>query len=155
MNNYVFKPYNDIFPALFEKEKLRLLKFFNKDYRIDHVGSTAIPNLGGKGVIDICIVVPDEERLIVWDALTNAGYELRPNYRPDMNVSHTIVHPDPIDGQRKYQIHIRDPLSEDLIKLILFRDYLRSHPEDVIEYSRVKETAAREANNDKTKILRI
>lgn len=49
MGSYVFKSYNPIFPKLFEAEKKRLLSFLKKDYQIEHAGSTAVPNLGGRG----------------------------------------------------------------------------------------------------------
>lgn len=46
MKKYVFKPYGKIFPELFEKERIRLAKHLHA-LAIEHVGSTAIPGLGG------------------------------------------------------------------------------------------------------------
>jgi GrpB-like predicted nucleotidyltransferase (UPF0157 family) len=50
MKKYVFKPYSNIFPALFDKEKERIAPHLKKALAIEHVGSTAIPDLGGKGL---------------------------------------------------------------------------------------------------------
>lgn len=61
-----FQPYDPIFIQLFEAGKERLLKFLGKQYPIEHIGSTAVPNLGGKGVTDICIIVPKKEQEKVW-----------------------------------------------------------------------------------------
>lgn len=48
---YVFKPYLQCFPTLFNQEKERIVKHLDQDIMIEHVGSTAIPGLGGKGII--------------------------------------------------------------------------------------------------------
>lgn len=55
MNKYVFKPYSALFPNLFAKEKARIVQHFLFPASIEHVGSTAVPGLGGKGIIDIAI----------------------------------------------------------------------------------------------------
>jgi GrpB-like predicted nucleotidyltransferase (UPF0157 family) len=47
-DKYFFRPYNPIFPKLFENEKIRLRKALGKTVQIDHIGSTAVPGLGGK-----------------------------------------------------------------------------------------------------------
>lgn len=60
-NKYVFKPYNPVFSKLFETEKKRLSNYLTGLFRIEHVGSTAVPGLGGKGIIDIYIVVPENK----------------------------------------------------------------------------------------------
>lgn len=156
MNNYyVFKPYNPIFPQLFESEKKRLLTFLKKDYRIEHVGSTAVPGLGGKGIIDICIIVPDEDKDTVWNDLVKAGYDVRQNFNPDSHVSHTIYLPDPIDGERKYHIHVRNSESKWVKEALAFRDYLMKHPEDIKKYAIAKKKAAEEANGDRDKYLAV
>lgn len=53
MNKYVFKPYNWIFPELFSLEKERIAAHVPIIMQIEHVGSTAVPELSGKGIIDI------------------------------------------------------------------------------------------------------
>ncbi len=55
---YVYKPYNELFSKLFLQEKARLLSILNEEcIDIEHVGSTAVPDLGGKGIVDIGITV--------------------------------------------------------------------------------------------------
>ncbi|MBS4168988.1 GrpB family protein [Parachlamydia sp. AcF125] len=55
---YVYKPNSDLFPGIFLKEKLRILNVLNNEcLDIEHIGSTAIPGLGGKGIIDIGLPV--------------------------------------------------------------------------------------------------
>jgi len=55
VKKYVFKAYSPIFPKLFEKEKDRIKKILGENDLIEHVGSTAVPGLGGKEINDIYI----------------------------------------------------------------------------------------------------
>ena len=50
VKKYVFKPYSKIFPELFQKEKERISPNLKEALAIEHVGSTAVPGLGGKGI---------------------------------------------------------------------------------------------------------
>ena len=61
MSKYVFKKYSSIFPDLFNKEKDRIELHLKTDLAIEHIGSTAVCNLGGKGIIDIAIGVNKED----------------------------------------------------------------------------------------------
>ncbi len=149
MSIYVFKLYDPVFPELFEKEKDRLKSFLKKDYLIEHVGSTSVSGLGGKGIIDICLEIPEQDKEEVWKDLEKAGYILRPNLTSDMHVTHTIFLPDPIEGERKYNLHVREPNSPWLKEALAFRDYLRKNPEDVKRYSDIKEKAAIEAKGNR------
>lgn len=60
MKKYVFKPYKESFPELFDNEKKRIAALLGTDPVIEHIGSTAVPGLGGKGIIDIAIAVKKE-----------------------------------------------------------------------------------------------
>lgn len=155
MTRYDFKPYDPIFPELFNEEKARLLTFLNKPYRIEHVGSTAVPNLGGKGIIDICIEAPSEDTNDVWSSLEKAGYKLRPHYTPAMHVSHVIYLSDPIDGERKYHIRIVDEDSQWLKDALSFITYLATHEEDRQRYEDIKKVAAELADQDKDRYMDI
>jgi len=61
MKIYKYRKYKRKFPKLFVKEKSQLLKILPKYTKIEHIGSTSIPNLGGKGIIDIIIGVKKED----------------------------------------------------------------------------------------------
>ena len=82
MSKYVFKLYENKFPEIFEKEKDRLSKYLTGDYKIEHIGSTAVPGLGGKGIIDIYIVSPTDNQENIKEGLLRAGYEARPGFSP-------------------------------------------------------------------------
>lgn len=155
MSKYVFKPYDPIFSNLFKKEKERLSKYLTGNYQIEHVGSTAVPNLGGKGIIDIYIVAPKKDLDRISKEVLKSGYEFRPRVSPDQHVFHRIDLPDPIEGMRRYHIHISYPEAKDFKQAIAFRDYLKAHSEDVKKYASTKKKASLEANQDKDKYMAI
>lgn len=148
MSSYVFKPYHPTFPELFEKEKIRLKVYLTEDCLIEHIGSTAVPGLGGKGIIDIYIAALENRLRIISDRLLDAGYMLREDNEKTKHVTHIIDLPDPIEHSRRYHIHLGAPSTGNFTRIIAFRDYLRRHPEDVKKYAEIKEKAAGVANGD-------
>lgn len=150
---YDFKPYNQIFPKLFTDEKKLINNFLGESYGIEHVGSTAVPDLGGKGVIDICIIDGFNDFEKVSNGLLKAGYSLRPDFKPGMHVTHIKYLSDKVEENRKYQIHIHQPDSTWLKEALAFRDYLRNHPEDARKYEDIKREAAKLAENNKEKYI--
>jgi GrpB-like predicted nucleotidyltransferase (UPF0157 family) len=74
---YKFRKYDSRYPELFRREKSKLRKILGKKPSIIHVGSTAVPGLGGKGIIDILISVDKGEVIKVKEKLIDAGYEFR------------------------------------------------------------------------------
>lgn len=148
MQKYVFKPYSKIFPELFEKEKARILSHINEPLAIEHVGSTAVPNLGGKGIIDIAIATTKYELDSVSDQLQRLGYEFRPTFSTPDRLYFIIFLPDPEEKTRRYHIHLTYPENSEWKNFIDFRDYLRGHPEALQEYAELKEKAALEADQN-------
>jgi len=145
-NKYTFKPYLAIFPQLFEKEKERISLHVKEILAIEHVGSTAVPNLGGKGIIDIAIAVEESKMEKVSKELQEIGYEFRPNFSTENRLYFVVDLPDPEEGKRRYHLHLTYLESKDWKDFIHFRDYLRSHPEAVEEYAEIKKQAAKGAN---------
>ncbi len=148
MKKYVFKPYAKIFPELFLKEKERIVSHVKAVLFIEHVGSTAVPNLGGKGIIDIAIAVHQRDMDAVSQQLQNLGYEFRPGFSTQERYYFIIYLPDPEEGQRRYHLHLTYPENSEWQRFIEFRDYLRSHPQEMEEYAEMKRQAALEANHN-------
>lgn len=146
MKKYVFKPYSTIFPELFRKEKERIAPHLKQALTIEHVGSTAVPGLGGKGIIDIAIAVKKEKMEAASEQLQALGYEFRPAFSTPDRLYFILDLPDQEEDKRRYHMHLTYPESSDWKGLIHFRDYLRTHPEAVQEYAELKKQAALEAN---------
>lgn len=145
---YVYKPYSTTFPNLFQKEKERISPFLANAIAIENVGSTAVPNLGGKGIIDIAISVPKEEMENAPNILQKLGYQYRPTFSTPERFYFIAYLPDLVEGTRRYHIHLTYPSSKEWNELIGFRDYLKTHPEAVEEYASLKRNAANTANHD-------
>src|SRR4029450_5212038 len=118
--------------------------------RIDHIGSTAVPGLGGKDVIDIQITVSDLDEA---DGLTNplraAGFRQGATFEYD--VFHKKPEADPElrklfmrepEGERGTHLHIRELGRFNQRYALLFRDYLRSSENVRAEYELLKRRAS-------------
>lgn len=74
MKKYKFVNYNKKYPCLFDKEKIKLKEIL-PDSEIEHIGSTAVNGLGGKGIIDILICVSKNNISSAKDKLINYNYK--------------------------------------------------------------------------------
>lgn len=148
MGKYTFKPYNPIFSELFSKEKARIAPYLSSSASIEHVGSTAVPGLGGKGIIDIAVAVDKSEIEMAKTQLQELKYEFRPAYSMPDRLYFIIYLPDPEEGTRRYHIHLTYPESKEWKELIGFRDFLLSNPDALYEYAELKKKAATEASQD-------
>jgi len=155
MKKYVFKPYNRIFPELFETEKKRIAAVIEPKAIIEHIGSTAIPGLGGKGIIDIAIATDKDNLNQVSEQLQSLGYEFRPTFSTSDRLYFIIYLPDPEEETRRYHVHLTYPENNEWKELLGFRDYLRYHPEELQEYAKLKKQAALEANHEGERYRKI
>ena len=107
--------------------------------RVEHVGSTAVPGLAAKPVIDIVLAVADssDEAAYLPD-LETAGYLLQ--FREPDWYEHRFLR----DHDPDVQVHVFTDGSSEVERMLLFRDRLRSRPEERELYERTKrELAAR------------
>ena len=133
-------PYTPEWKRLFEEEKKLLLSSIG-NYVIDiqHVGSTAIPGLEAKPIIDIAVAVrssEDVEKCI--QPLEHLGYE----YKREDPGRFLFVKGDPM--KRTHYVHMVEWNSEFWKNYLLFRDYLHKHKEMANEYAKIKRELARE-----------
>jgi GrpB-like predicted nucleotidyltransferase (UPF0157 family) len=126
--------YDSVWPARFEEMRSRLSEALGEAaVRIDHVGSTAVPGLAAKPVVDIQVSVVDVEDDDAYrDAIESCGFELR-----WIESGHRYFRPPP--GQpRLTQVHVCTVGSSWERVHLLFRDYLRAHPQVAAEYAALK-----------------
>ena len=113
--------------------------------RIDHIGSTAVPGLDAKPVIDIQISVAELEPVDPYRrALEGAGYRFRPN-----NAELTKRYFREAPGDRRTHIHVRRLGSWSEQFSLLFRDYLRAHLAEAERYAALKRTLAAAYREDR------
>ena len=107
---------------------------------IEHVGSTSVHGLSAKPIIDIDVVIKDYSML---DAVISALERI--DYHHEGNLGIAGREAFKYEGKthlRKHHLYVCPRDSEELKRHIAFREYLRSHPEAVREYSRIKEEGA-------------
>jgi GrpB-like predicted nucleotidyltransferase (UPF0157 family) len=108
--------------------------------RIEHIGSTSVPGLAAKPIVDILVVVPDSaDESAYLSSLESAGYVLRVR-EPDWNEHRMFRTP-----EKDVHIHIFSVGCPEIQRNLIFRDRLRKNPEDRLRYEQVKrELAARD-----------
>jgi GrpB-like predicted nucleotidyltransferase (UPF0157 family) len=145
----IMAEYDPRWPALYDAERDRILAVTgNSVLRIEHIGSTAVPGLGSKPIIDIMAAVrrlQDAEGCI--PPLQGIGYEYVPEYN-ELIPERRYFHKGPPEA-RTFHLHMVELTSEFWERQLLFRDWLRSHPEDAQEYHELKQRLAAQFGNDR------
>src|SRR3990167_2536994 len=145
-------PYNQEWPhqAQDEIDKVRVALPKNCVIDIQHVGSTAIPGLSAKPIIDIHVAGRslDEMKVIAVPALQKLGYEYWAD-NPDPERMFFVRGIPPFGEKRTHHIHIFEPTSKHWEGKIVFRDYLISHPEVAKEYEQLKIELAQQHTFDR------
>jgi GrpB-like predicted nucleotidyltransferase (UPF0157 family) len=132
--------YDPAWPALFQRERQRIQAALGpKMLRLEHVGSTSVPGLPAKPIIDLCLVVADttDEGSYV-PALEAAGYVLRIR-EPEWFEHRLFKGPD-----TDVNLHVYPEGCREIERYLLFRDRLRTNAAERELYLRTKrELAAR------------
>jgi GrpB-like predicted nucleotidyltransferase (UPF0157 family) len=136
----VIAEYDPAWPPLFEREAARIREALGeRALLVEHTGSTAVPRLAAKPIIDIVLVVEDsaDESAYV-PALEAAGYVLRIR-EPDWFEHRLFKGPD-----TNVNLHVFSRGCEEVDRMLLFRDHLRANEDDRRKYEDAKrELAAR------------
>jgi GrpB-like predicted nucleotidyltransferase (UPF0157 family) len=149
-------PYDPGWPAAFEAERAHLVGCLPADVvvRVEHFGSTAVPGLSAKPIIDMLVEVTDleavKERVV--PALEGQGYEYlwRPTFGDDGEPFYAwFIRRDPVTGKRTHHIHMVEADFTEHWDRLIFRDYLREHPDVAEDYGRLKLRLAEEFPDDR------
>jgi GrpB-like predicted nucleotidyltransferase (UPF0157 family) len=148
----VLVPYDPQWPAEFRRIALPLRETLGElALRIDHIGSTAVPGLAAKDVIDIQITVKalDVETLVplftgpgyrYWEDITGDHLPPGRNDAPEEWCKLFFSAP---QGRRRTNIHVRLEGRANQRYALLFRDYLRADARVTGAYQQIKEALAR------------
>ena len=141
--------YDPKWPAIYEMEKELILATIGRFViGVEHVGSTAVPGLGGKPIIDIMAAVRrlDDAAQII-EPLGRIGYEYVPEYEefvPERRYFRKGA-PEPAS----HHLHAVEPTTGFWKDHLLFRDYLRARSEEASEYEAFKRDLARKITQDR------
>jgi GrpB-like predicted nucleotidyltransferase (UPF0157 family) len=155
VNEYIdIVPYNDKWILMFNEEKKFLVEYLPSDLikRIEHFGSTAIPNLSAKPVIDILVEVTslEETKKRIVPLLEEKGYEYfwRPFFNEDKPPYYVWFIKRNDKGNRTHHIHMVEKDFEHWDRL-LFRDYLIKFPDIAHEYEILKLKLSKDHPDDR------
>ena len=150
-NTVSLKSYDPTWPSLFEQERRTIGNSLSPaSYRsIEHVGSTAVPGLSAKPIIDIAIAIDSLSSLEkIRRSLERIGYEYRGDGGTDGG--HVFVKSPGLEI-RTFHLHvvwIDDPQWDNYIR---FRDALRQNPKLAGEYAKIKMKLAEDFPEDRKK----
>ena len=140
-------PYDPGWPVCFEQERIAIQTAIGSAVTggIHHVGSTSVPGLAAKPVIDILVGVHDlESSRACFEPLARLDYVYAP-YRPEE--MHWFCKPDP--SRRTHHLHLVPTRSQRFREELAFRDHLRSHPDDLDAYAELKRDLAVRFEHDR------
>jgi len=147
MQKYVFKKYIPEYPAFFALEKKKITKALGLTAKIEHVGSTAVANLGGKGILDIIIGVAKTKFALTKKKLEKAGYEFREQASYPQRLFFRIDYPSK-NRKRRVHLHLVEFNNQDWKEMIGFRNYLQNHPAALKQYAEIKKEGVKKALGD-------
>ena len=133
--------YDPAWPVLFEREAARIRSILGERVRLlEHVGSTSVPGLPAKPIIDIVLAVPDSsDEAAYLPPMEAAGYVLRIR-EPEWFEHRLFRGTDPGTN-----VHVFTVGSSEIDRMLAFRDWLRSRDDERQLYERTKrELAARD-----------
>jgi GrpB-like predicted nucleotidyltransferase (UPF0157 family) len=133
--------YDPVWPRLYEREEARIRSVLgDRVIRIEHVGSTSVPGLPAKPLIDVVLEVHDSaDEAAYVPAMESAGYVLRIR-EPDW-YEHRLLK----GADTEVNVHVFAAGCEEVDRMLLFRDWLRENAADRELYAQKKrELAGRE-----------
>lgn len=148
--------YDSRWPVEFSKLARVLKRFLGDSHeKIEHVGSTAVPGLAAKPILDIDIVISGEDKLpVVRDKLAQLEY----SFEGEKGISQRWAfrrkdEKTPNDGSKKtwmdHHLYVCPRESRELKRHLFLREFLRNHPQKVQEYGELKKDFSRKFGFDR------
>jgi GrpB-like predicted nucleotidyltransferase (UPF0157 family) len=133
---------------LFDEECERLGGVFGPTVTIEHIGSTSVPGLAAKPIIDLLVGVQSltKAKSIYMGPLLALGYTYIPEY--ETWLPGELFFRKGMPGPWTHHVHVMEPSNPRWQDFVLFRDYLRSRPETASAYGSLKKSLALAFGND-------
>lgn len=151
MDEIEIADYDPRWPELFDEEAKRLRTVLDPSLIVglEHFGSTAVPGLSAKPIIDILIAVRSlaEAQATFVEPLRTLDYIYWAE-NPKTDRMFFVRGMPPFGSRRSHHLHVTEPDGE-MWQRLAFRDYLRAHPEEARTYERLKKRLAAEHPRDR------
>ncbi len=130
----------------FKREAQRLRAVFGENLvEVHHIGSTAVPGLAAKPIVDVLPVVRDIHLVdALNDDMTTLGYTARGEFGLPGRRYFTRDE----NGARTHNVHVYEAGNPEIERHLAFRDYMISHPGEARAYGRLKEELAKRFPTD-------
>lgn len=137
-------------PRRFEVERERIARAIGEWITaMEHVGSTAVPGLAAKPIVDIMVGIGDlADAVHCIGPLEGLGYEYVSEYEDEMPFRR-YFRKDDDEGSRVVHLHMVEPSHRFWQRHLAFRDWLRTHPEDARAYGELKRELAERYRDDR------
>lgn len=137
-------PHDSGWDVLYNQEKEKLLKVLDGQVlNIQHVGSTAIPIIMAKPIVDIAILVKSLKKIDAGE-LETLGYQKKEENR----IERMFFTKGPEENRIIY-LHIGDKTTNYIQDMIIFRDYLIRNPEEAKNYEKLKQELAEKFSDNR------
>jgi len=135
----VIADYDPAWPERFRREEAKIRTVLGEEaLAVEHIGSTSVPGLAAKPIVDILLVVEDSAAEASYlPALEQAGYVLRVR-EPDLDEHRMLRTP-----EKDVHVHVYSEGSREIGRYLLLRERLREHADDRELYARTKRELSR------------
>lgn len=139
--------YDSLWPALFEQEAALIRSRLEQSIGdIAHIGSTAVPGLAAKPIIDLMMAIPAlRAPRQLFDALSEIGYE----HRPLDTLAERLFFAKELGNLRTHNLSVCETNSPFWVSRLRFRDRLRSDQELARSYAELKQALAAQFPDDR------
>lgn len=141
--------YDPAWPRRYEEEKTRIITAIGPwTTGIEHVGSTAVPGLAAKPILDILVGLGDlDDTARCIRPMQGIGYGYVPQYEQELPMRR-YFRKGPVE-HRTHHVHMVVRGTPFWIEHVRFRDWLRAHPTDAYAYERLKRDLAARFDSDR------
>ena len=140
-------PYNPDWPHQFRMEAEKIREALGQEVvDISHMGSTAVPGIQAKPIIDILVEVQDIHKM---DSLNGEMVKLGYEPKGEFGIPGRRFFVRNYQHHRTHHVHIFQTGHADIERVLGFRDYLIAHPEDAEAYGKLKVRLAQQFREDR------
>lgn len=142
----IIEEYNPLWPQQFQKVRERIAPALGElAAAIEHIGSTAVPGLAAKPIVDVDVLLKNSDDLpLAITKLAALGYQ----HQGDLGIPGREAFKAPYHDVPQH-LYVCCAGSQEFARHITFRDYLRTHPGDAAAYATLKRKLARESQFDR------
>ncbi|MFC9444892.1 GrpB family protein [Bacillus cereus] len=147
MRKIVVVPHENHWSEKFQMEAERLKTAMPETVKIHHIGSTSVPGLAAKPIIDMIMEVESIERVDRWnERFIELGYIVK----GENGISGRRFFIHGTEEKRSYHLHVFEKGNPEIVRHLAFRDYMMAHCEEAEAYATLKKELAEKYTFDGT-----